>query len=100
MQGDAIEAVANSAHQRHYDSILQVKSCYAISRYISIEARNKMAVVPHKASIKIGKRAIIKPIEDASIPMYYFNFIPYDSLENHIADPKPLAGNIPIPLIP
>lgn len=97
MQGDAIEAVTNSSNQQYYDSILQVQSSYAISKYISAEPRKQMAVVPHKASIRIGKMMIVKPIEDANIPTYYFNFIPYESLQQHISKSKPLAGTTPLP---
>ncbi|KAI3801746.1 hypothetical protein L1987_29860 [Smallanthus sonchifolius] len=41
-----------------------------------------MAIVPHTASIRIGKRATFVPLLNKKIPTYYYNFAKYDELES------------------
>ncbi|KAL3644190.1 hypothetical protein CASFOL_012122 [Castilleja foliolosa] len=92
--GDCIEATAEVKHIEHFDSIIQLLSCYKVSGYIATSPRTYMATVDHPASLVIGQKAIFHPEPDLSIPDVYFNFATYDALKNRIKDARLLTDYI------
>ncbi|KAL3620361.1 hypothetical protein CASFOL_035273 [Castilleja foliolosa] len=92
--GDCIEATANVKDIEHFDSNIQLLSCYKVSGYIAIGCRTYMATVDHSASLVIGKKAKFDPAHDLSIPDVYFNFATYDALKNRLKNARLLTDYI------
>ncbi|KAL3616950.1 hypothetical protein CASFOL_039344 [Castilleja foliolosa] len=90
--GDAIEATADIKHIEHFDSIIQLQSCYRLSGYIATGQRTYMATVNHPASLVFGRKARFDPAPDMSIPTVYFNFAAYDMLKGRLKDSRLLTG--------
>nr|XP_043633624.1 uncharacterized protein LOC122604826 [Erigeron canadensis] len=93
-EGDAIEASASSAKQKYYDSKLKLNSCYAISGFLSLEARKTMQVVKHPATIRLGQTATFVPIEDPDIPTYHYNFATREQLQERLYNNTVLTGKL------
>ncbi|KAL3642121.1 hypothetical protein CASFOL_012936 [Castilleja foliolosa] len=92
--GDCIEATANVKQIEHFDSIIQLMSCYKVSGCIATSCRTYMATVDHVASLVIGKKARFDPAPDLSIPDVYFNFATYDALKNRVKNARLLTDYI------
>ncbi|KAL3618574.1 hypothetical protein CASFOL_037656 [Castilleja foliolosa] len=92
--GDGIEATAEVKHIEHFDSLIQLQSCYKVSDYICTGARTYMATVNHAASLVIGEKAVFELIINADIPRFYFNFATYDTIKRRFKDSKLLTDYI------
>ncbi|KAI7749213.1 hypothetical protein M8C21_004497 [Ambrosia artemisiifolia] len=93
IHGDAIEAIAHIDSQSYFDSIITVQSCYIVNNYISQPQRRYMPAVPHKASIRFGRRASFVPITNCNIPDHYYNFADFKVLEIRMRPQKMLTGS-------
>ncbi|KAD4888707.1 hypothetical protein E3N88_20780 [Mikania micrantha] len=91
-EGDAIEARADIDMKKYFEAIIQVKSCYTVTKYVVVENTSYMPVLKHEASLKIGKKAQFEPLSDDSIPHYFFQFASYDELDDRMKPPKQLTG--------
>ncbi|XP_076900485.1 uncharacterized protein LOC143554661 [Bidens hawaiensis] len=80
---DAIEVLADLNQQQHFDDILKVQSCYTVTNYVSIYARNVNKVVDHNASLRIGLKARFIPLTDVDIPRYCFSFATHEMLKTY-----------------
>ncbi|KAL3639642.1 hypothetical protein CASFOL_017549 [Castilleja foliolosa] len=92
--GDCIEATADVKHIEHFDSVIQLLSCYKVSGYIATGPRTYMATVDHTASLVIGQKARFYPAPNLSIPDEYFNFATYYALKTRIKDARLLTDYI------
>ncbi|MFS8032725.1 putative nucleic acid-binding, replication factor A [Helianthus anomalus] len=92
--GSAIEATANPNKEAYLESKLKISSCYKVDKYLVIKSRDYMRVVPHDATLRLGSTATFEPIDDNSIPTYYYNFSTYDMLASRMANPRPLTDYI------
>ncbi|KAL8250324.1 hypothetical protein R6Q59_034017 [Mikania micrantha] len=90
--GDGIEATADIDQKKYFESIIEVQSCYTVSKYVVIGNRNFMPVLKHEASLKLGKKAIFEPLSTGDIPNHFFQFASYDELDNRMTLPKQLTG--------
>ncbi|KAL3627245.1 Replication factor A protein 1 [Castilleja foliolosa] len=94
LSGDSIEATAEVKRGEHFDSVIQVHSCYKVSGYICVGPKTYMATVNHPASLIIGLKARFELITNSNIPNVYFNFSSYDVLKTRIRDAKILTDYI------
>ncbi|KAD6794516.1 hypothetical protein E3N88_05412 [Mikania micrantha] len=94
--GDGIEARADIDMKKYFEAIIQVKSCYTVTKYVVVENTSYMPVLKHEASLKIGKKAQFEPLSDDSIPHYFFQFASYDELDDRMKPPKQLTDYIGI----
>ncbi|KAL3654635.1 hypothetical protein CASFOL_001620 [Castilleja foliolosa] len=92
--GDCIEATADVKQEEHFDTVIQLQSCYKVSGYIATSPRTYMATVDHAASLVIGRKARFEPATDQSIPSAYFSFATYDMLKGRIRDSRLLTDYI------
>ncbi|KAD3338148.1 hypothetical protein E3N88_33669 [Mikania micrantha] len=95
-QGDGIEVTADIDQKDYFESIIEVQSCYTVSKYVVIGNRSFMPVLKHEASLKIGKKAIFEPLLADDIPDHFFQFASYDELDNRMTLPKQLTDFIGI----
>ncbi|KAL8191854.1 hypothetical protein R6Q57_028585 [Mikania cordata] len=96
LQGDGIEARAEIDMKKYFEAIIQVKSCYTVTKYVVVENTSYMPVLKHETSLKIGKKAQFEPLSDDSIPHYFFQFASYDELDDRMKPPKQLTDYIGI----
>ncbi|KAD0670024.1 hypothetical protein E3N88_16263 [Mikania micrantha] len=94
--GDGIEVTADIDQKDYFESIIEVQSCYTVSKYVVIGNRSFMPVLKHEASLKIGKKAIFEPLLADDIPDHFFQFASYDELDNRMTLPKQLTDFIGI----
>ncbi|KAL3656129.1 hypothetical protein CASFOL_000525 [Castilleja foliolosa] len=99
VHGDCIEATADVKHIEHFNSMIQLQSCYRVSGYICVGPRSYMATVDHPASLIIGQKAKFDRIVANDIPTSYFKFATYDTLKTRIKDLS-LLSEIEITLWP
>ncbi|KAD3338354.1 hypothetical protein E3N88_33875 [Mikania micrantha] len=92
--GDAIEAMCLAKDETHFSPLLEVQKCYRITGYISRKARTYMPMVPHVASLKLGRRATVVPLNNVNIPTFYYNFASYQQLRARMEPPKLLTDFI------
>ncbi|KAL3652345.1 hypothetical protein CASFOL_002026 [Castilleja foliolosa] len=92
--GDGIEATAEVKHIEYFDSLIQLRSCYKVNRYICTGARTYMATVEHVASLVIGQKTVFEPVTNLDIPSVYFNFATYETIKTRIKDSKLLTDYI------
>jgi len=64
-----------------------------MSGYISRVARSYMPMVPHQASLFLGMRVDVQPVDNYDIPTYYYNLATFDELSARKTHPKLLTGN-------
>lgn len=57
-----------------FRSSLQLQKCYKVDGYISRPARSHMPIIPHRASLRIGKLATFQLLHNTESPTYYYNF--------------------------
>ncbi|KAK1435161.1 hypothetical protein QVD17_00921 [Tagetes erecta] len=92
IHGDAIEATCEAKDVEHFSNLLEPQKSFKLNGYVSRPARNYMPMVPHKASLLLGRRVTVEPLENSDIPRYYYNFVRYDDLRARKTHPKPLTG--------
>ncbi|KAL3618734.1 hypothetical protein CASFOL_037396 [Castilleja foliolosa] len=92
--GDCIEATAKVKHIEHFDSVIQLDSCYKVSGYIAVGPRTDMATVNHAASLVIERKARFDPATNLNIPTVYFDFATYDTIKGRIKNPRLLTDYI------
>ncbi|KAL3614187.1 hypothetical protein CASFOL_042261 [Castilleja foliolosa] len=71
-----------------------LESCYKVSGYICVGARTYMATVEHVASLVIRQKARFEPVTNLDIPITYFNFATYETIQKRIKDTKFLTDYI------
>ncbi|MFS7955205.1 putative nucleic acid-binding, replication factor A [Helianthus anomalus] len=76
------------------DSIIRIQSCYIVDKYISLDQKTYNPAVPHKACLKLGKRATFVPVFNDQIPDHYYNFATFDELKDRATPPKMLTDYI------
>ncbi|KAF5801613.1 putative nucleic acid-binding protein [Helianthus annuus] len=92
--GDAIQATAAMGEKARLDSIIRIQSCYIVDKYISLDQKTYNPAVPHKACLKLGKRATFVPVFNDQIPDHYYNFATFDELKDRATPPKMLTDYI------
>ncbi|KAL8196261.1 hypothetical protein R6Q57_025261 [Mikania cordata] len=92
MQGDGIDVTADIDQKDYFESIIEVQSCYTVSKYVVIGNRSFMPVLQHEASLKIGKKAIFEPLSTNNISDHFFQFASYDELDSRMTLSKQLTG--------
>ncbi|KAL3635206.1 hypothetical protein CASFOL_019753 [Castilleja foliolosa] len=92
--GDCIEATADVKEIEHFDSIIQLQSCYKVTGYICIAQRTYMATVNHPASLVIGHKAKFDRTTNDEIPTMYFNFATYDMIKQRVKNTQLLTDYI------
>ncbi|KAL8266446.1 hypothetical protein R6Q59_003790 [Mikania micrantha] len=92
VKGDGIEAREDIDMKKYFEAIIQVKSCYTVTKYVVVENTSYMPMLKHEASLKIGKKAQFEPLSDDIIPHYFFQFASYDELDDRMKPPKQLTG--------
>ncbi|KAK1415968.1 hypothetical protein QVD17_31756 [Tagetes erecta] len=51
-----------------------------------------MPMVSHQASLFLGRRVTVEPVQNYDIPTYYYNFATFDILDSRKTHPKQLTG--------
>ncbi|KAL3629937.1 hypothetical protein CASFOL_026249 [Castilleja foliolosa] len=92
--GDCIEATADFKNIEHFDSVIQLFSCYRVTGHICTGPRTYMATVEHPASLVIGQKATFERITNDAIPTVYFNFATHDTIKGRIKQTKLLTDYI------
>ncbi|KAL3637375.1 hypothetical protein CASFOL_018543 [Castilleja foliolosa] len=92
--GDCIEATTDVKEIEHFDSIIQLQSCYKVTGYICIAQRTYMATVNHPASLVIGHKAKFDRTTNDEIPTMYFNFATYDMIKQRVKNTQLLTDYI------
>ncbi|KAL3655100.1 hypothetical protein CASFOL_000886 [Castilleja foliolosa] len=92
--GDCIEATAEVQQIEHFDSMIQLQSCYKVTGYVCVAPRSYMATVSHPASLVIGHKAKFQRTTNNEIPTMYFEFATYDMIKRRVKDPQLLTDYI------
>ncbi|XP_076900091.1 uncharacterized protein LOC143554123 [Bidens hawaiensis] len=83
-KGDAIEAATAAQNTEELTKCLHLNHCYSIQNYICTGKRYTMRTVACNASIILANYKQTIPIEGENIPLYNFNFLPYDELTTRV----------------
>ncbi|XP_076951991.1 uncharacterized protein LOC143625576 [Bidens hawaiensis] len=98
--GDAIDAIADLHNRSHFESLIQVQSCYKITDYVAIRSRRSMSVTSHAASIQIGLKAEFELISNDTIPKCYYDIVNHDVLKQRLGSWEILTDHVNVKALP
>lgn len=88
-----MEAKCKAQDESQYGPLLELQKCYRINGYVIKPGWPYMPMVPYQASLLLGRRVTIQPIEN-DIPTYYYTLASFDDFKARKTLPKILTGNI------
>ncbi|KAL3654399.1 hypothetical protein CASFOL_004080 [Castilleja foliolosa] len=92
--GYGVETQAPLTDEIDLERMISLQQCYRITNYTTVKARTYSPVVPNPISILISKHTHFQPVVNESIPLYYFNFVTLDELEDRLPKGSPLSDYV------
>ncbi|KAD4179714.1 hypothetical protein E3N88_28305 [Mikania micrantha] len=94
-RGDAIQVFSEDDNNYSIRTSIKIMDCYRLENYVCSRSPAQMKVVPHSASLRVGKASSIVLIDNTSqIPSTYFNFMNYENLDSRINNHQILSGRV------